>query len=99
MKSESELLTRIEELSTSIHAQKQILQDLKSKRIKAQSELNAVRDPTARLPVEISAEIFLHCLPSDSPELPGPDPGAAPMLLLNVCHSWRSVALSTPALW
>ncbi|KAJ6504611.1 hypothetical protein C8R47DRAFT_1245524 [Mycena vitilis] len=100
MKSESELLMRIEELSTSINAQKQILQDLKSKRIQVQCELNAVRDPMAKLPVEISAEIFLHCLPSDSPD-PEPDLGPGPMLLqfLDVCHAWRSVALSTPALW
>ncbi|KAF7366766.1 F-box domain-containing protein [Mycena sanguinolenta] len=61
----------------------------------AQRELNALRDPIALLPVEISSKIFLQCLPP----LPYPTRHEAPMLLMNVCHLWSNIALSTPMLW
>ncbi|KAJ7046940.1 hypothetical protein C8F04DRAFT_938210, partial [Mycena alexandri] len=61
----------------------------------AQRQLNALRDPIARLPLEISSEIFLQCVPS----YPQPDVCAAPMLLLNICDAWTNIALSTPAIW
>ncbi|KAJ6510560.1 hypothetical protein C8R45DRAFT_964505 [Mycena sanguinolenta] len=49
----------------------------------------------ARLPLEISSEIFLQSIP------PFPKHGAhrVPMLLLNVCNAWTEIALSTPAIW
>ncbi|KAJ7102813.1 hypothetical protein C8R44DRAFT_347035 [Mycena epipterygia] len=55
----------------------------------------AILDPVARLPLEISSEIFIRCLP------PLPKPGAfqVPMLFLNICNAWTDIALSTPALW
>ncbi|KAJ6541783.1 hypothetical protein B0H19DRAFT_883727, partial [Mycena capillaripes] len=58
-------------------------------------DLNAVLDPIARLPLEISSDIFLRCLP------PFPEPGTRyfPMLFLHVCSAWTNIALSTPALW
>lgn len=56
---------------------------------------NAVRDPVAKLPLELSSKIFIHCLPLRSE----PCFRHVPMLLLNVCRTWSDVALSTPALW
>ncbi|KAJ7641750.1 hypothetical protein FB45DRAFT_738076 [Roridomyces roridus] len=58
-------------------------------------QLNALRDPIPKLPVELVSNIFVECLPLD------PEPGSwcIPMLLLNVCHAWTDIALSTPALW
>ncbi|KAJ7453645.1 hypothetical protein B0H11DRAFT_1820317 [Mycena galericulata] len=52
-------------------------------------------DPIARLPLEISSEIFVQCIPSR------PEPGANhfPMVLLNICCAWTAIALSTPQLW
>ncbi|KAJ7621992.1 hypothetical protein DFH06DRAFT_769854 [Mycena polygramma] len=96
-KSESELRTRIDELSLDIDAQKQILRDLENERSKARFELNSIRDPLAGLAVELAAQIFLHCLPIYAP--PRPDPRVAPMVLLSVCHLWRNIAVSTPELW
>ncbi|KAJ6456617.1 hypothetical protein C8R47DRAFT_940303, partial [Mycena vitilis] len=55
----------------------------------------AIRDPAARLPVELWSAIFLHCLPQQRK----PDTCTAPMLLLRVCNAWTGIALSTPALW
>ncbi|KAJ7649882.1 hypothetical protein FB45DRAFT_886268, partial [Roridomyces roridus] len=57
--------------------------------------LNAVRDPVSKLPLELSSNIFIHCLPS----IPEACAKEAPMLLLNICTAWTTIALSTPALW
>ncbi|KAJ7745666.1 hypothetical protein B0H16DRAFT_970024 [Mycena metata] len=52
--------------------------------------------PVVTLPVEITSQIFLHCLP-DNPL----DPTAFnPSVVLGlVCRQWRDVALSLPQLW
>ncbi|KAJ7766697.1 hypothetical protein B0H16DRAFT_1453741 [Mycena metata] len=47
-------------------------------------------------PPEIIAEIFFHCLPF---EFTIPDPTTAPLVLCGICHQYREIALSTPALW
>ncbi|KAJ7613143.1 hypothetical protein FB45DRAFT_1036671 [Roridomyces roridus] len=54
--------------------------------------------PILTLPNEITAEIFLHFLPSHTEfvSLVGSD---SPSSLLQICHQWRDVALGTPALW
>ncbi|KAJ7774949.1 hypothetical protein B0H16DRAFT_1408086, partial [Mycena metata] len=88
---------RIDELSAEIERQKNILDQLERSRKVAYRQLNAIRDPVARLPLEISSEIFLQCL-SLSPRPPA-DPRVAPMLLLNICNAWTNIALSNPALW
>ncbi|KAJ7724747.1 hypothetical protein DFH07DRAFT_697542, partial [Mycena maculata] len=51
------------------------------------------------LPTEITSEIFMHCLPCSLFEASSLQPSRAPMLLLHVCRSWRSLAISTPGLW
>ncbi|KAJ6456622.1 hypothetical protein C8R47DRAFT_187658 [Mycena vitilis] len=66
----------------------------------AQRQLNAIRDPVAHLPFELSSEIFLHCLPQRRK----PEPSTAPMLLLSICNNWTDIALSisisrTPTSW
>ncbi|KAJ6489180.1 hypothetical protein C8R47DRAFT_477262 [Mycena vitilis] len=57
-----------------------------------------MRDAMARLPLELSSEIFLQCLPLE-PNFRKPDAATSPMLLMNVCNAWTAIALSTPALW
>ncbi|KAJ7046823.1 hypothetical protein C8F04DRAFT_987024, partial [Mycena alexandri] len=91
-----DIQARIDELSVEIERQKEVLNQLACSKAAAQRQLNALRDPIARLPLEISSEIFLQCLLSG---LPRPDPSTAPMLLLNICNAWTNIALSTPALW
>ncbi|KAJ7671931.1 hypothetical protein B0H17DRAFT_947972, partial [Mycena rosella] len=63
----------------------------------AQSDLNSVLDPMARLPLEISSDIFMRCLPNDS--IPMPNPRLAPMVFTRVCRSWNALAISNPSLW
>ncbi|KAF7336743.1 hypothetical protein MVEN_02109400 [Mycena venus] len=91
-----ELEARIAKLSVDIDLQKEVLRQLENQKSAAQRQLNAIRDPMTRLPLEISSQIFLQCLPSEGPM---PEPRSAPILFLNVCNAWTEIALSTPALW
>ncbi|KAJ6466722.1 hypothetical protein C8R47DRAFT_36695 [Mycena vitilis] len=91
-----ELRARINALSSEIAAQIEILKNLEHEKGLVERKLNAALDPIARLPHEISSEIFLQSLP---PIAEKPSGSAIPMLLLNVSHSWTDIALFTPALW
>ncbi|KAF7333481.1 F-box domain-containing protein [Mycena venus] len=91
-----ELQARIDKLAADIDLQREVLKQLESSKSAAQGQLNAIRDPMARLPLEISSMIFLRCLPRSHPK---PTARTAPMLLLNVCHAWTDIALSIPVLW
>ncbi|KAJ6520455.1 hypothetical protein C8R45DRAFT_955217 [Mycena sanguinolenta] len=73
-----------------------LLKKLQHDKSHAQRQLNEMSDPIARLPVEISSEIFLQ-----TTTVPFPDTVAdrAPILLLRVCNTWTAIAVSTPALW
>ncbi|KAJ6581673.1 hypothetical protein B0H19DRAFT_1369955 [Mycena capillaripes] len=93
-----EVQARIAKLSADIDLQKEFLKQLERSKSNAQRELNVLRDPVAQLPLEISTEIFLQCLP-EPPFFPTPGAIAAPMLLLNVCNTWTDIALSISALW
>ncbi|KAJ7435015.1 hypothetical protein B0H11DRAFT_2369103 [Mycena galericulata] len=90
-----ELEARLEKLSADIAWHRKILNNLQQNKSLLQRQINAVRDPVARLPLEISSEIFLRCLPTF------PEPGAhhVPMLFLGICNAWTDIALSTPSLW
>ncbi|KAJ7640371.1 hypothetical protein DFH06DRAFT_1000707, partial [Mycena polygramma] len=91
------LRARVAELATEIDLQKELLKTLEKDKSLVQRELNAALDPVARLPLEISSEIFLQSL-SAFPERK-PSVEDAPMLLLRICHAWRDIALFTPELW
>ncbi|KAJ7440342.1 hypothetical protein B0H11DRAFT_1827998 [Mycena galericulata] len=95
MYTEEKLQACIDRISADIDLQKKALKLLELEKSVFQRQLNRHRDPVAKLPLEISSEIFVRCLPSR------PEPGATtiPMLFLNVCNSWTDIAVSTPALW
>ncbi|KAJ3812703.1 hypothetical protein EV368DRAFT_21449, partial [Lentinula lateritia] len=54
-----------------------------------------------KLPLELVSEIFVHCLePVSCPSYRLYDQSSGmPFVLSQVCRQWRTVALSTPALW
>ncbi|KAJ7019460.1 hypothetical protein C8F04DRAFT_895091, partial [Mycena alexandri] len=56
--------------------------------------------PVLTLPVEITQEIFIQCLPFDQcrPFVTQVET-YTPLTLLGVCREWRDIALSTPELW
>ncbi|KAJ7659407.1 hypothetical protein B0H17DRAFT_1096182 [Mycena rosella] len=91
----AEIQGRIDELSADIARQKQHLKTLERSKSMLQRQLNAARDPLARLPLEILSEIFIQCLPSR------PAPGAhhPPLLFMNICNTWTGIALATAELW
>ncbi|KAJ6477555.1 hypothetical protein C8R45DRAFT_1101876 [Mycena sanguinolenta] len=91
-----ELRARIVTLDSEIERQrseKNPLEKLEKDKIFALRQLNAALDPVARLPVEISSEIFLCSLAA----IPGKQD--VPTGLLRVCSFWTDIALATPALW
>ncbi|KAJ7218312.1 hypothetical protein C8J57DRAFT_1095648, partial [Mycena rebaudengoi] len=93
------LRARLADISANITRQRKALEDLERSRIDAQRQLNSLLDPIARLPVEISSEIFILCLPDFGYCDRRPNPAAAPLLLLRICTAWADIARSTPALW
>ncbi|KAJ7302197.1 hypothetical protein DFH08DRAFT_905730 [Mycena albidolilacea] len=90
-----ELRADIAKLDTGIDFQRELLKRLERDRSVKQRQLNSALDPVARLPLELSSDIFLRSLP------PFPEPGDpdVPILLLNICNAWTDIALSTPSLW
>jgi hypothetical protein len=90
-----ELRARLVKLNTEIELHREALKSLEQDRSLVQRQMNAILDPVARLPLEISSEIFRQSL------APFPDvvPLHAPMLFLNICNTWTNIALSTPSLW
>ncbi|KAJ7649911.1 hypothetical protein FB45DRAFT_5733 [Roridomyces roridus] len=96
----AQLEAQIEQISLEIERQKVVLRKLESDKSLLQQQLNAERDPIARLPLEISSDIFLQCLPLPSDHgCLQPKAHLAPLLLLNICNIWTNIACSTPALW
>ncbi|KAJ6561781.1 hypothetical protein B0H19DRAFT_1142616 [Mycena capillaripes] len=53
-------------------------------------QLNAVRDPVAALPLELSSKIFIYSLPLH----PALGSSHIPMLLKNGCTAWSDIAQS-----
>ncbi|KAJ7488399.1 hypothetical protein FB451DRAFT_1227202 [Mycena latifolia] len=57
----------------------------------------ALISPTRALPPEILQEIFIACLPTSHNAIM--HTAQAPLLLGRVCSAWRTISLSTAALW
>ncbi|KAJ7208429.1 hypothetical protein B0H12DRAFT_1242995 [Mycena haematopus] len=89
-----ELRARIMELDTEINLQMEVVKKLQHDKSLVQRQLNAVLDPIAHLPLEICSEIFLQSLSESSFARLGPS--HLPTLLLNICHAWSAIAISTP---
>ncbi|KAJ7165882.1 hypothetical protein C8R46DRAFT_951922, partial [Mycena filopes] len=91
----SDLRKRISELASAIKNHQDAIEELVKTKSEVEGDLNALVDPVAQLPLEISSEIFTLCLPSTRTL----DPGQAPLIFTPICHFWRTIALSTPLLW
>ncbi|KAJ6477604.1 hypothetical protein C8R45DRAFT_363353 [Mycena sanguinolenta] len=85
-----ELRARIVQLDSEIELQKKLLEQLEKDKILVRRQLNAVLDPMARLPLEISSDILLRFHTSHR---------GVPSVLLKICTAWTDIALATPALW
>ena len=93
-------ISRLEELSTQL----QELDDQSTQLRNEQSSLllfisthRAPISPIRKLPIDILQEIFIACLPTaHNAVMSRWEP---PILLTQVCSSWRNIALATPQLW
>ncbi|KAK7000357.1 hypothetical protein R3P38DRAFT_3058088 [Favolaschia claudopus] len=95
MESVAELHKHIDELSSAIDVQLEVLKSLEKRRSDARRALNSRLDPVARLPLELSTEIFMLC----TPDFPRTVFAEEPLKFLHVCHFWREIAVSCPSLW
>ncbi|KAJ6582179.1 hypothetical protein B0H19DRAFT_1117727 [Mycena capillaripes] len=69
---------------------------LMKEKISIQESLNLIVYPILTLPVEVTSEIFLHCLPTEPDQ---PSTSVAPMVLGRICQQWRNIAYNNPRLW
>ncbi|KAF7355755.1 hypothetical protein MSAN_01493400 [Mycena sanguinolenta] len=94
------LRRRLAELDAQIVEQKRVLDELQRTRSDVERELHATATfPVLKLPTEITAEIFLCCLPLFLPLRIPHATFSAPINLARVCQLWRNIVLATPALW
>ncbi|KAJ7486721.1 hypothetical protein FB451DRAFT_1168128 [Mycena latifolia] len=57
----------------------------------------ALLSPARQMPREIVEEIFLACIPTHRNAVMSAK--EAPLVLARICSAWRTIALTTPALW
>ncbi|KAJ7039667.1 hypothetical protein C8F04DRAFT_1317793 [Mycena alexandri] len=81
-----------------------LIKGLRTKIKAAQLQLDSAAFPILTLPLEITTQLFLWCLPSRSSDNDDDKwnrllTDRAPLSLSYVCRDWREIALSTPALW
>ncbi|KAH9475161.1 hypothetical protein JR316_0012272 [Psilocybe cubensis] len=57
----------------------------------------SILSPARRIPIDILHHIFYRCLPAQRNPLMSSY--EAPMVLTQVCRTWRAIALSSPRLW
>lgn len=92
----AELSTFAEEIERA-RAQVQRLEQQRDQVQDVVQELEALMSPVRRMPTDIMAKVFEHSI-SDQPT-PRADPRVAPLLLGQVCRSWRYLLFSLPCLW
>ncbi|KAJ7462153.1 hypothetical protein FB451DRAFT_1562706 [Mycena latifolia] len=109
----TDLRRRLAQLDAQILGQRAVLVELERNRVDVERDLWATATfPVVALPIEITTEIFLWCLPEheDTFEVPQElvwhkNQGEsrlnprAPLALASVCRRWRAIALSAPELW
>ncbi|KAJ7162362.1 hypothetical protein C8R46DRAFT_348009 [Mycena filopes] len=93
---ESQLQADAESSRHSPRLKEERLRRLTEEKIAIQKSLDSIVYPILTLPVELTGEIFVHCLP-DTPAPPRST--IAPMLLARICRQRRNIACSTPKLW
>ncbi|KAF7334226.1 Transcription factor [Mycena sanguinolenta] len=89
---------QVSSLKDSIQSLQDSIQALETEKMHAQERVEAYAYPVLTLPNEITSEIFTEFIP----DYPSPPPlvgRLSPTTLTHICHKWRAIAVSTPALW
>ncbi|KAJ7121606.1 hypothetical protein C8R44DRAFT_876994 [Mycena epipterygia] len=93
-----ELRANVEEIKSAILRHKACIDALEERQRETEKDLTAaLAYPVLTLPNEIVSRIFVECLPSHGRVRPSRR--RAPLLLAQICHDWRNIALSTCQLW
>ncbi|KAJ7486623.1 hypothetical protein FB451DRAFT_1126873 [Mycena latifolia] len=88
------------DLSAEISRMQKLIEELTQKQSALDDFINAhlaMVSPARRLPGDIVRAIFVACLPSHRNPVITSD--ESPLLLCQICSTWRCLALSTPRLW
>ncbi|KAJ6466816.1 hypothetical protein C8R45DRAFT_1020227 [Mycena sanguinolenta] len=76
---------------------------LRAERNIVQKKLRSIKYPVLKLPFEVTSEIFVQCLPDPEEADPifnfSPEKLPVPVLLTQVCRTWRTIAFKTPRIW
>ncbi|KAJ7608105.1 hypothetical protein DFH06DRAFT_1347140 [Mycena polygramma] len=91
------LRDQLAELNKKIQSLSERLQWLRRDQDGLQEQLDKVVYPVLTVPIEITAEIFICCLPETT--VSASSSAAVPLVLARVCRAWRAIAVSTPRLW
>ncbi|KAJ6470757.1 hypothetical protein C8R47DRAFT_1148184 [Mycena vitilis] len=86
----TEELTRLDAIRSEISRKRRELQQFMEVHL-------TLLSPMRRLPEDLVRAIFMACLPSA--RNPAISSKEAPLLLCQICRSWRGIALATPRLW
>ncbi|KAJ7681867.1 hypothetical protein DFH06DRAFT_1387727, partial [Mycena polygramma] len=91
---------QVDELTEELARLETMHKEISRKRRELQQFIDAhlaLLSPMRRLPEDLVRAIFMACFPSArNPTLSGKD---APVLLCQICQSWRGTALAMPPLW
>ncbi|KAJ6571105.1 hypothetical protein B0H19DRAFT_1231057 [Mycena capillaripes] len=98
----SRLRSRLAEIDGTIVSLEAQLEQLHTERQLVSDNLHAILCLILTIPPELTAEIFWHCVQPDEYDnimYPGPSSLRMALTLSSVCGAWRTVALSTCAIW
>ncbi|KAJ7462086.1 hypothetical protein FB451DRAFT_478877 [Mycena latifolia] len=104
----TELDAQIVEQKLVLNQQRLVLEELERIRTATEHELRATATyPVLTLPFEVTAHIFVQCLPlyeyeddyNPSFSMAQQLRETAPLVLLGVCRAWKDIVLAMPKLW
>jgi hypothetical protein len=93
------LLSSITQQEETLAKQIRVLKIEQARLSRESRDLRIVVSPIRRLPWEIVAEIFAHAVYNEAGSFARVNSLEPPLLLAQICSAWRTVALSTTALW
>ncbi|KAJ7642585.1 hypothetical protein DFH06DRAFT_1333973 [Mycena polygramma] len=92
-----QLRAALEAVGQGILRQQMYLSGLEKQRGALELKLAQIVYPVLSLPPEITAHIFVECLPAHGRVRPSPM--SPPLLLAQICRDWQEIALGTSELW
>ncbi|KAJ7719116.1 hypothetical protein B0H16DRAFT_1700394 [Mycena metata] len=91
----AEICDTISQLDVDFHSD--VPEFLDADRRKLLAIVSSFSYDVSTIPVEITSQIFVECLPADGRVRPSPH--RAPLALAQICHRWREITLGTGQLW